>query len=102
MIKLSLIAAIFPGLYDGLGPDGPSSLSDILTVIANVIRILLVLSGFLAGVFIVVGGIKYITSLGNPGNVQKAKETWVNAVLGLGIVLAAYAVVTFIVQRTGG
>ncbi|GAC1369611.1 MAG: hypothetical protein NVSMB39_1620 [Candidatus Saccharimonadales bacterium] len=93
---------VLPSLYDGLGcgADGASpsikGLSDISIIIANVIRIIISISGSLAIIIILVAAVFYVTSAGDPGRVKRAKDILVNTVVGLVIILAAYAIVTFI------
>jgi hypothetical protein len=97
--------AIFPGgpgLYDGLsctslGNPALNSLSDILKVAGNALRILIALSGGLAIIVIVVASIYYITSAGDPGRIKRAKDILVNVATGLLLILVSYAVITFIV-----
>jgi hypothetical protein len=94
---------ILPGLYDGIKCTGGqvdiNKVSDILTVLTNVIRILIALSGGLAVIFIIVGGVYYVTSAGDPTRLKRAKEIITQAVTGLVVVLMAYGVVTFIASR---
>ncbi|MBW4061188.1 hypothetical protein HJC99_01280 [Candidatus Saccharibacteria bacterium] len=93
-----------PGLYDNLCANGAVSitaLQDTLILVTNIIRILLWLSGALGVIFIIVGGIFYITSAGNPTQIKKAREILTNVVTGLVIILAAYAIVTFISDGLG-
>jgi hypothetical protein len=90
-----------PGLYDGLCGSGEvqvQSVSDFLVVIANVVRILIGLSGALAVAFIMVGGIYYITSAGDPTRLKRAKEIIIQAITGLVVVIAAYAAITFVAK----
>lgn len=90
---------IGPGLYDHLcnGTDvSISSLQQIVKLIANVVAIILSLAGMLGVVFLIVGGIFYVTSAGDPGRLKRAKDIIVNVVTGLIIVIAAFAIVTFI------
>ena len=92
--------AILPDLYRGLRNTSCevniNSLSAIGTMIFNVTEMLLVVAGFLAVGFIIAGGVFYIISFGEPQKIAKAKDTIVNATLGLGVVLFAYAIVSFI------
>ena len=91
-----------PGLYDGLcGANGVefTTLSDIWIVIANVVRILVALGGVFAVIFIIVGGIFYIISAGDPTQTKRAKEIIKQAITGLVIMLLAYPVITFIASR---
>ena len=52
--------------------------------------------------FVIAGGIKYITSQGEPGAVQQAKGTVLNALVGLVIAMVAATVVAFLGNRLGG
>lgn len=55
-------------------------------------------SGGVAVFFLVVGGVRYITSLGNQDRMDGAKKTVKYAVIGLLAVILAYAVVTNIID----
>lgn len=99
-VLLKLAAAFPPSLWNGLtGSDGEvhiTKLTDIYTLVANLIRIALTLAGFLAVLFVIYGGILYATSGGNPQAVSQAKKTLSGAIGGLVLAIAAYAIVTFI------
>lgn len=55
--------------------------------------------GIIAVVMIIVGGIQYITSGGDSGNVTKAKNTILYAVIGLVVVALAQIIVQFVLSR---
>jgi hypothetical protein len=93
-----------PGLYDHLCSGGSvaiNSLQDSLGLITNIIRIILYLSGALGIIFLIVGGIYYVLSAGDPSRIKRAKEILVNVITGLVIILVAYAVVTYISSGIG-
>jgi hypothetical protein len=100
-----LLAAFPPGLYDSLpkNPDGTlqpiTNASEILIIIGNVIRIGIAFAGALAVIFIVVGGIFYVISAGNPSNIKRAKDILTNAIVGLVIAILSYSLVSFLVGR---
>ena len=48
---------------------------------------------------IIIGGLRYITSNGDSGNVTNAKNTILYAIVGLVIVALAQLIVRFVVQR---
>lgn len=73
-----------------------NALTDIYILIGNVIKILLSFVGLLSVIFIVVGGIFYILSTGDPSRIQRAKSIITNAIIGLIISLVSFAAVTFI------
>jgi hypothetical protein len=58
--------------------------------------------GIIAVVMIIVGGIKYITSGGDSGNVTAAKNTILYAVIGLVVVALAQIIVKFVLGRFVG
>ena len=92
---------VLPSLYDGIPCAANNSpeihnLQDLLTIVANVVRILIAVSGSLAIILILVAGVYYITSLGDPARVKRAKDIITNTVIGLVLIIAAYAIVTFI------
>jgi hypothetical protein len=94
-----------PGLYDGLKCVGSnpqiSALTDIVTIIANVVRILLTLAGALGVIFLIVGGIMYVVSAGDQGQLKRAKDIITNVITGLVVIFVAYGVVTFIAGNLG-
>ena len=52
-------------------------------------------SGIVAAIFVVYGGVTYMTSAGDPSKVQKAKQTLIYALIGLGIVALSAAISNF-------
>jgi len=69
-------------------PLAINSVSDLLASILSKLRGVIVI---IAVIFIVIGGIMYMTSAGNEKMVTRAKQTWTGAVVGLAIALAAPA-----------
>ena len=59
-------------------------------------------AGILAVVVIIIGGIFYATSMGDPGKTKRAKETIMYASIGLIVVLLAFAITEFIINATQG
>lgn len=58
--------------------------------------ILLTVAGIVAVIFIIYGGFQYITSQGEPDGTKRAKDTVVNALVGLVIVILSSAIVNFV------
>lgn len=63
------------------------------------IDILLRLGGLVAVLFVIYGGFQYVASQGEPDNLKKARETIINALIGLAVVLIAAPLVSFIAAR---
>ncbi|HSX01343.1 MAG TPA: hypothetical protein VLF67_03825 [Candidatus Saccharimonas sp.] len=89
-----------PSLYDNLPcPGGKlqiTGVSQIFIVVVNVIHILLALAGGLAVIFIMVGGIWYVTAAGDPAKLKRAKEIIQYAITGLVVTLLAFSVVSIV------
>ena len=75
--------------------------TEIDSPIRTVINILLYVVGILAVVMIIVSGLKMTMSAGDAGAVQKAKNTLIYSVIGLIIVILAYAIVNFVITKIG-
>ncbi len=78
------------GVCGAKGDDAP-------TLIKNVINILLYLIGIIAVISIIIGGIRYVTSNGDPSGIKGAKDTIMYAVIGLVVAIMAFAIVNFVV-----
>lgn len=75
-----------------------ANFSDVVVkIISGVIAVL----GTVAVVFIVIGGINYMTSQGDPGKTKKAKDTILYSVIGLVICALAFAIVNFVIAKIG-
>jgi hypothetical protein len=59
------------------------------------INAIIFIMGLTAVGVVVLGGTRYATSQGDPGKVKKAKDTIMYAVIGLLVVILAYAIVNF-------
>jgi len=82
-----------------------AGVSNVESFIRNVITVLAGLAGLVATGFFVVGGFTYITSSGNPEQLDKAKRTLTWSAIGLAIVIAAFVlaqIVTTIAKQAFG
>jgi hypothetical protein len=73
-----------------------AGLSDIWLIVAAVVEILLRVAGLVAIGMMIYGGIEFITSQGEPEQTKRARETAINALIGLVIAIVAATLVTFI------
>lgn len=64
-------------------------LSRVQNFATNVIQVLVTIAGLLAAGFFVMGGIGYITSSGNPENLDRSKKVLVYSSIGLAICIGA-------------
>lgn len=64
-------------------------LSRVQNFATNVIQVLVTIAGLLAAGFFVMGGIGYITSSGNPENLDRSKKILVYSSIGLAVCIGA-------------
>ncbi len=67
-----------------------------------IIDMLLRAGALVAVAFVIMGGYRYMSSQGEPKNLEAAMATIVNAAIGLGIVITATVLVSFIGKSLGG
>lgn len=70
--------------------------STLLGIGVAVAEILLFFAGIISIAFIIYGGFRYMTSQGEPENTKVAKDSVLNAVIGLVIAILATAIVRFV------
>lgn len=63
----------------------------------SLVNVFTFIAGLIAMVFILVGGIRYITSTGDAGRIKQAKDTLMYAVVGLIVVGLARVIIGFII-----
>lgn len=61
--------------------------------VENIYNGVLAIAGIVAVIFVIVGGIKYSLSSGNPQEASKAKDTILYAIIGLVVVMSAFVIV---------
>jgi len=70
-------------------PDG------VFSVVANT---LIFLVGAVAVIFLIVGGLRYVVSNGDPKNVEAAKNTILYAIVGIVVAVISFALVQFVIN----
>lgn len=71
-------------------------------IVGGIVQNVLALMGVLFLVLAVYGGYTWMMARGNEKEVEKAKDTLKAAVIGVGIVLGAYAITSFVINRLIG
>ena len=74
----------------------PVGVSNIENFIRNIIQVVAGLAGLIATGFFVIGGLTYITSSGNPEQLDRAKRTITWSAVGLVVVIAAYVLTNLV------
>jgi hypothetical protein len=76
----------------GLGDRDPRDIA------ASVIRVILGFLGIVAVIIILLGGFKWMTAGGNEDKVGEAKKLITAGIIGLVIIVAAFAIATFVLD----
>lgn len=93
------LAQIPLGDIEGIGPYGTSALQSstlaivgLGDIISNIIGLMTILGGIWFFIQIIISAIAWISSGGDKQNLQTAQKRLTNAVIGLFIVVASYAI----------
>lgn len=79
----------------------PATISGLEIVFGNVVKAALGFAGIVLFVLLLVGGIKYITSGGDPKATEGAQKTITYAIGGLILILLSYLILVLIKTITG-
>ena len=71
---------------------------DIRVTVASIIKTAMGLLGIVAVVIILIGGFKWMTAGGNEEQTGEAKKWIFSGVIGLAIILSAYALATYVIN----
>lgn len=97
---MNMLLAIETGINKTASTAGLATGSvDIAERVGQIIGIALSLVGVVFLVLMVYGGYVWMTARGDDTKIKTAKETITSAVIGLIIVLAAYAITNFVLLR---
>lgn len=75
---------------------GSKSVNDTIKTALNFFSALI---GIIAVVMIMIAGVKYMTSQGEPGKINEAKNALLYAIVGIVIVAMAQVIVNFVIKR---
>lgn len=65
----------------------------------NLFSVVLGIAGIVAVIVVIIGGIRYSISQGNSGELQKAKDIIVYALVGLFFVMFGFVIIQFVTGR---
>lgn len=74
------------------GPNG---------IVTKIVTVLSIIIGVAAVIVIIIAGIQYMVSTGDPTKVNNAKNAIIYAVIGLVIAVAARTIVVFVIGKLG-
>ncbi|HPF31100.1 MAG TPA: hypothetical protein PLO25_02205 [Candidatus Saccharibacteria bacterium] len=90
---------IFTNLQFGKIPLGDIPDLTAEQVLINALNIFYYASGVIAIIAILISAYYFVTSGGNQANVSKAKNTILYSVIGLIVIISAFAITNFVVGR---
>lgn len=96
MVWLQYLAQSIIGSCEELGVPCNEGDSGGLRTILSIVFIVL---GAASALFIIIGGIRYAASGGDPNNAKQARDTILYAIIGLVVSLSALGIVTFVLGR---
>lgn len=69
------------------------------TTTASIINSILAILGIVAVVIIILGGFTWMTAAGDDTKLKRAKGFITSGIVGLAIILSAYAIATFVINK---
>lgn len=72
------------------------------TAITNILSAIIGVAGLVSVVYIIIGGVQYMTSSGDASKTEKAKKTILYACIGLIICALAFVIVNFVIGNILG
>ena len=79
----------------------PGALTEISAIVSGAIQLILIVAGLIAFVYLLLGGIKWITSGGDSAAVETARNQIIQALIGLIVVFAAWGLIVLVEQMIG-
>jgi len=83
-------------------PESRDEEAELMHLIRNILTTVYVWVGIIAVICIIIGGIIYMTSRGDPGKITQAKNTILYSIIGLVITLLAFAITNFAISALNG
>ena len=89
--------SIEDGANSARGTDQAIDLFGSAGIFTTITNVMLFIVGAISVIMVVIGGLRYVVSGGNSGNITTAKNTILYAIVGLIIAIMAYAVINFVI-----
>jgi hypothetical protein len=71
----------------------------VITVIKDVLSLLSIVIGLAAIIMLIVGGLKYVLSNGDPSGIKSARDTIIYALVGIVVVIFSESIVAFVLDK---
>ena len=96
-MSLPVVLSTIQSQINSAGADTGAE-TDVTNTVGTALNVVFGIVAIIAVVMIVIGGVSYTTSQGDPGKVKKAKDTILYGIIGLVVALLAFAIVQFILN----
>lgn len=95
---LGLLTIATPALAQNIGVEKPAQvqIQDLGKLISTGVSVVIIISGILVFVYLVWGGLEWLTSGGDKGKTESARNRITAALVGLAIIAASWALVQII------
>lgn len=70
-------------------------------IFQSIANILIFIVGAISVIMIIIGGLRYVISAGDPSSIKSAKDTILYAIVGVVVALLAFAIVNFVINKIG-
>lgn len=74
-----------------------TSSGTLISAITNIVNALLTLAAIIAAIFVIIGGVRYITAQGDEDAVAAAKNTVIYAIIGVVVIALSAVIINFII-----
>lgn len=91
-------ANIDQSFRDAFGCEYPDQEEKLPEVILAILQNVIIVSGTVAAIFMIIGGINYMTSRGDQGKLEKARNTLLYAAIGLVVCSLAFITVNWVIS----
>jgi hypothetical protein len=93
---LNIFAAAADNAQSGVNSINSGNNTSLEDSVKNIINTVIFAIGIIAVIVIILGGVSYATSQGDPAKVKKGKDTILYGIIGLVVALLAFAIVNFV------
>lgn len=105
-MNIALSSFILPSAAQALTIENAGALfgldtADPKQVFVNIINTVLGLLGLIALIVVLIGGFRWMISMGEEERITRAKKTISGALIGIVLILLSWAIVNFVLKTTG-
>lgn len=98
----ALAAMATPAFAQDIAIETPTGFfSDIGTLLSGLLNIVIIIAALLVFVYLILGGIEWITSGGDKGKTESARNKITSAIIGLIVLAASWAILTIVLNFLG-